>query len=67
MMLSADPAVMSRMQNMMPKIMQQMPAMLNAMQEATKDLPKRKQYKDLTPAERAKLASLLGLDPKTMK
>ena len=67
MLLFMDPAVMGKMQAALPKIMQEMPAMISAMTEATKDLPKPKAYKDLTPAERAKLAQLLGVDPKTLK
>lgn len=61
MMLFMDPAVMERMQKAMPEIMKQMPAMIGAMQKATADLPKAKTYKDLTPAERTKLAKLMGI------
>jgi hypothetical protein len=67
MLLFMDPAVMGKMQAAMPKIMQEMPTMVAAMTKATADLPKAKTYKDLTPAERAKLAGLLGVDPKTLK
>lgn len=61
MLLFMDPAVMERMQKAMPEILKQMPTMIKAMEAATANLPKPKQYKDLTPAERTKLAKLLGI------
>lgn len=67
MMLFMDPAVMGRMQAAMPKIMEAMPTMIAAMTDATKDLPKARSYKDLTLAERAHLAQLLGIDPEKTK
>ncbi len=67
MMLFMDPAVMGRMQAAMPKIMEAMPTMIAAMTDATKDIPKARTYNDLTPAERARLAALLGIDPKKAK
>jgi hypothetical protein len=67
MMLFMDPAVMGRMQTAMPKVMEAMPKMIAAMTEATKDLPKAKTFKDLTPAERARLSQLLGIDPEKTK
>jgi hypothetical protein len=67
MLLFMDPAVMGKIQAAMPQIMAEMPTMITAMTEATKDLPKAKTYKDLTRAERDRLAKLLGIDPKTVK
>ena len=67
MMLFMDPAVMGRMQAAMPKIMEAMPTMIAAMTDATKDIPKARSYKDLTPAERARLSQLLGIDPEKTK
>jgi len=61
MLLFMDPAVMDKMQKMMPEMMKQMPAMIQAMDAATAHLPKARSYKDLTKAERAKLAKLLGV------
>lgn len=67
MLVYTDPAVMDRMMAMVPDMMKEMPKMIGAMTEATKDLPKQRTYKDLTKAERAKIADLLGIDPKKMK
>jgi Uncharacterized protein conserved in bacteria (DUF2059) len=67
MLVYTDPAVMDRMMAMVPEMMKEMPKMIGAMTEATKDLPKQRTYKDLTKAERAKIAALLGIDPQKMK
>ncbi len=66
MLLFMDPAVMGKMQAQMPKIMEAMPGLVVQAAKATADLPKAKSYKDLTSAERAKLARLLGVDPEKM-
>ena len=67
MLIYTDPAVMNRMMAMMPEMMKEMPKMVGAMTEATKDLPKQRKYSDLTQAERDRIATLLGIDPKKMK
>ena len=67
MLVYTDPAVMDRMMAMMPDMMKEMPKMIGAMIEATKDLPKPRKYTDLTKAERERIAALLGIDPKKMK
>jgi len=67
MMMFADPAVMSKMQAFLPDFMKVMPSLMTKVQTATAGLPKAKTYKDLTAAERDKLARLLGVDPKTLK
>jgi hypothetical protein len=67
MLLFMDPAVMGRMQAQMPKIMQAMPALVGDAAKAAEKLPKAKKYADLTDAERADLANLLGVDPKKAK
>jgi len=66
MLLNSDPAVMAKMQEVMPALVKQLPAMIKAAADATKDLPKPKTYKDLTPDDRAKLAKVLGVDPKQL-
>ncbi len=67
MLIYTDPAVMDRMMAMMPKMMEDAPRMVAAMQEATKDLPKPRTYKDLSAEERNRLADMLGIDPRKMK
>ena len=64
MLIYADPAVMNRMMAMMPDMMKEMPKMIGAMADATKDLPKPRKYTDLTKAERDRISTLLGIDPK---
>jgi hypothetical protein len=51
----------------MPKIMEAMPTLIAKSVKAMDALPKAKTYKDLTREERARLAALLGVDPKDMK
>ncbi len=60
MLLFMDPAVMAKMQELTPALMQQMPAIMGKVEAATAGLPKPRTYKDLTKSERAKLAKLLG-------
>jgi hypothetical protein len=63
----ADPALVSRMQAMVPKMMQAMPAMMKKVGDATASLPKPKTTSELTASDKAKLAKLMGIDPKDMK
>jgi hypothetical protein len=67
MLVYTDPAVISRMQAMIPAMMKQMPDMLGAMAKATAGLPPPRKYAQLTKAERAEVARLLGVDPKTLR
>ena len=62
-----DPAVMARMQKIMPMIIKQMPTIAARVQAATASLPKPKTAADLTDADRAKLAQLLGVSPDKLK
>jgi len=62
-----DPAVVKRMQTMMPKMVEAMPAVLKKSMDATAGLPKPREVKDLSAEERRRLADLLGLDPKKLK
>lgn len=65
--LFMDPEMMKTMTEALPEIMKQMPAIFERATNATKDLPKPRTNKDLTPEERTKLAGLLGVDPKTLE
>ena len=67
MMIMNDPAVMARMQKIMPLIVQQMPMIATRVQTATASLPKPKTATDLTDADRAKLAQLLGVTSDKLK
>jgi len=60
--IATDPAMTAEMQSMMPKMMQQMPQFVAAAQKATASLPAPRKLKDLTPAERTRLAKALGVD-----
>jgi hypothetical protein len=70
MVLMMDPEVVSRTAKDMPKMIQglmaQMPAIEKKVEAVTADLPKPKEYKDLTPEQRTKLAGLLGVDEKDL-
>lgn len=67
MQIYTDPAIITRMQAMVPQIMQAMPAMMQKVTSATAGLPRPKKAGELTSADKAKLAELLGIDPKKMK
>lgn len=61
--LMNDPSVQASMKNLMPELIRAMPAAAQKVEAATAGLPKAKKYEDLTDADRAKLAKLLGVDP----
>ncbi|MBT2187594.1 DUF2059 domain-containing protein [Sphingobium nicotianae] len=65
--LAADPHYISRVQAMMPKLIAAMPTIMKEPADALAKLPKPRAYKDLSQAERNRLAELLGIDPKKMK
>lgn len=65
--LMSDPALQRRMQALMPAIIQAMPDVIKRVETATASLPKPKKASDLTDAERAKLAQLLGIPPEKLK
>jgi hypothetical protein len=56
-----SPEVMAKMQAFMPKMMQQMPAIVAKVKTAAAELPKPRQYADLNKAEKSRLAKLLGI------
>jgi len=61
MVIMADPEVMQKMTELMPQIMKQMPAIMANLQQATAHLPKPKKASELSKAERARIAKLLGV------
>jgi hypothetical protein len=60
MMIYTDPEVIAAMQAMMPVMIEQMPAMMQAAEADLAALPKAKQWEDLSKADKEKLARLLG-------
>ncbi len=67
MLIMMDPAMMKRMQTMMPKIVEAMPGIIQKVTTATAAFPKAREYKSLTTAEKQKLAELLGMKASDMK
>lgn len=65
--IQTDPAVMQKMQTIMPALLKSMPEIMTKVQAATAGLPKPKTAADLTDADREKLAKLLGVDPAKLK
>ena len=59
--IQMDPQVMAKMQGFMPLLMKAMPDMVKKVEAAVAALPKPRQLSDMTPAERARLAKLLGV------
>jgi hypothetical protein len=51
---------------MMQGFMAQMPEIQKKVDAATANLPKARRYDDLTPAQKARLANLLGVDEKEL-
>lgn len=60
MMIYADPEFMAKMTEMLPQLMEQMPGMVKDMEAGMADLPKVREWGDLTSAEKTKVAKLLG-------
>jgi hypothetical protein len=67
MLIYTDPAVLSRMEKMMPEMMKAMPAMMQKVMKAGEALPKPKTIKQLSQAERNRLAALLGVPSSKLK
>lgn len=64
MVIFTDPEVMTGMQAFVPVMMKRMPEIMKGVQAELAKFPKRKTYKDLTPAERKRIAELLGTKAK---
>ncbi|WP_395393383.1 DUF2059 domain-containing protein [Novosphingobium sp. BL-8A] len=56
-----SPEVMAKMQDFVPKLMKQMPAIMEKVKTATAGLPAPRKYDDLSPADKTRLAKLLGI------
>lgn len=67
MLVFSDPQVMSASMEMMPQIMERMPQMMEAVSAAMAELPAQRGFADLGPAERARLAALVGVDQGVLK
>ncbi|WP_404482627.1 DUF2059 domain-containing protein [Novosphingobium sp. BL-52-GroH] len=61
-----SPEVMTRMQAFMPKMMQQMPAIVEKVKTATATFPAPRQYADLSETDKTKLAKILGVARKDL-
>lgn len=61
MLIMMDPQVMSTMTEMLPAMMDSMPQMMADVQQKMESLPKARKSEDLSDAERARLAELLGV------
>jgi hypothetical protein len=64
--LFADPQVVQASMQALPAMMSGLGDMETAMAEAMASLPAERDYADLTPAERARLAALLGVDAENL-
>lgn len=56
-----SPEVMAKMQGFAPKLMEQMPAIVEKVKAASAGLPEPRAYADLSKSEKARLAKLLGV------
>ncbi|MEP3422725.1 MAG: DUF2059 domain-containing protein [Erythrobacter sp.] len=57
----ADPQVMSSMNDMMPAMMERLPAIMSATASIESDFPSGRSFSDLSGAEQSQLADLLGV------
>jgi len=64
--LFADPQVVQASMQALPAMMSGLGDMETAMAEAMASLPAERDYADLTPAERVRLAALLGVDAENL-
>lgn len=55
-----DPEVMTKIQAFMPEMMERMPDLVAKMQEATAKLPPPRRFDELSPAQKARVATLKG-------
>jgi hypothetical protein len=62
-----DPAVMEKMMGVMPEMMKSMPELMKPAMAAMEKFPKIRTAKDLTKAERAQLAELMGIPESKLK
>lgn len=60
-MIMMSPEVMTKMQTLMPRIMEQMPAIVDKVKTSTASLPRQRAYAELTAAEKDKLSNILGV------
>lgn len=67
MLIYTDPQVMAAMNEMMPKMMQLMPDLMAKTREAEARLPSARTFSDLTLAEQARLAELLGTSVEALR
>lgn len=56
------PEVMSKMQDFVPRIMEQMPGIMERVGAVTAELPKPRKIEDLSPAERERFRELVGIE-----
>jgi hypothetical protein len=70
MLIQTDPEVIGQMTSALPRamrtMMSQMPAIARRVDAATAGLPKPRKWADLSPAERTKLAQLLGVSEESL-
>lgn len=62
-----SPEVMAKMQGFVPKLMEQMPAIVEKVKAASAGLPEPRAYGDLSKAEKARLAKLLGVSEEQLE
>lgn len=66
-MIAMGPEMTKATTEMMPEMMSAMPVLIQRAEEAAADLPPARKIDDLSPAERKKLAELLGVDPEKLE
>ena len=60
--INTDPQVISGMIQSIPNLLEQMPAVLEAIESAEAGLPEPRRYDDLTPAEQRRASEILGVE-----
>lgn len=65
--INTDPQVISGMMQSIPNLLEQMPAVIESIENAEAGLPEPRRFDDLTPAEQRRASEILGVDQVTLR
>ncbi|NCP19403.1 MAG: DUF2059 domain-containing protein [Erythrobacter sp.] len=65
--INTDPQVISGMMQSIPNLLEQLPALMEGIEDAEAGLPEPRRYEDLTPAEQRRASELLGVDQQALR
>ncbi|MEL7687409.1 DUF2059 domain-containing protein [Citromicrobium bathyomarinum] len=65
--INTDPQVISGMMQSIPALIEQLPVLLESIEDAEAGLPEPRDYDDLTPSEQRRASAILGVDQQTLR